>query len=161
VWDPASLFRDDDVSFLSEPEPEPAPEPETEPELGPELEPEVSFEPVVSFDPAPAPAPESAPAATGPAPAPPLPGRPTIDLRTPLDLRTPPAGPDRVAPGREADAEAPSLALVVNRSTPQEAPAPRRHGPAVAEALRELNEQRVHGIISEKEFKRRQAELFS
>jgi hypothetical protein len=84
-----------------------------------------------------------------------------IDLRTPLDLTvdldrapepSPPPSPIARPPRRRALAE--KYASVPRRPVHQPQP-------SIAEALRELNEHRVAGTISEAEFKARKAELFS
>jgi hypothetical protein len=115
----------------------------------------------------PPPGPIESPAAPEPGFAPP----PTIDLRNPVvDLLAPLAEPRPArtadpAPKPEPESEPLSVsarhrALIDSyvRSRQRPEPPPK---PSVADALRELNEQRVAGEISEDEFKARKAELFS
>jgi hypothetical protein len=84
-----------------------------------------------------------------------------VDLRTPIHPSPPsdraadpsPEPPPTAAPTRRRALVA-SLARSQRRSD-------RRPAPSIAEALRDLNEQRLAGTISEDEFKARKAELFA
>lgn len=131
-------------------------EPAPEPAANPRWDPAAVFEPA-----APEPAPEP------PAPAPPAPvAEPeviepeVIELRSPaIDLRNPaadrPAQPRDLVPG-------PALSPSRRRAlAAREAARARRSTPSVADALRQLNDERLAGTISEAEFKARKAELFS
>jgi hypothetical protein len=80
-----------------------------------------------------------------------------VDLRTPpIDLR-PPA--EQVQPKPTAGSSR-RRALVATIARARRRPAPPAPA-AIGDALRELNEQRVAGTISEEEFKARKAELFT
>jgi hypothetical protein len=87
-----------------------------------------------------------------------------IDLRTPpIDLRTPvDQAPERAADAsphpRPVAVQSRRLALVA-RYAPSQGRTSRP--PEIAAALRDLNERRVAGTISEDEFKAKQAALFA
>jgi hypothetical protein len=84
-----------------------------------------------------------------------------IDLRTPLDATGPcPAASDPAPPPQLAAVPSRPRALVSSPAGSSE-PGPARPSPAVADALRELNERRVAGAISEAQFNARKAELFA
>lgn len=94
-------------------------------------------------------------------------GRERIDLRTEaIDLRTPLAadrpssdgGSDRSA---LASSDQPRRRVLAATYLQSRSPSSSGSGPAIADGLRELNEQRVNGTISDEEFKVRKAQLFS
>lgn len=139
----------------------------TQPESPPKAAPNPMWDPARLFESGSAPSDsEAAPAAT---PAADIESRDeAIDLRTEaIDLRTPLAPASSPHQGSGSSSENPASpaqprrrALVAGfqKSQPRSVPA---SGPSTADALRQLNEQRVNGQISEQEFKARKAELFS
>jgi hypothetical protein len=84
-----------------------------------------------------------------------------IDLRIQtIDVRTPPGSPRRAPQPHPEEVLARRRALLASVARSKRGPAPQPQ-PSIGEALRDLNELRLAGTISEDEFKARKAELFS
>jgi hypothetical protein len=85
-----------------------------------------------------------------------------IDLRVQtIDVRTAPGSPRRAPQPHPEEVLARRRALLASVARSKRGPAPQPPQPSIGEALRDLNEQRLVGTISEDEFKARKAELFS